>query len=280
MIDISYERSTNETKVQVSSISTLPPEDFPLTALFAKTITGEFGWETKILPGHWCTWKGGSTGQWDTTITTARGKTIAGNKFNVELDGDFIEKSLWYFVKNKPHSKGMVIGSHDGSFGHWVYPVFQGLTDAILIEGSLAQYDKVSKNYETNSNVKCIHQIVTTDGSDVEWFEGGEGYTDTVVKSVIDKFLNDSQVTKTNRSSISINELIKNEADGELDWIHFDVEGYDADLIMAMEYRPTIIIFETMHFSVDKFNELKRWFAAFGYQLHEDSMDAIAIRIR
>jgi hypothetical protein len=279
MITVKYDRLTNQTTVELARFSIFEKADLPLVAEFRKTIDGSLGWSHELDEGIWVSWNGGET-QYDVVLKTAKGFTAMHWKFDVELNGDQIEKTLYYFIKNLEHRpKGLVIGSHDGLFGHWVFPVIKDMSDVVIVDGSLPQFEKVKTNYSHLTNVKFINEIVTTDGSDVDWMQGGEGFTDTIYKPVILDFIKDEEITHTARHSIAINDLIKDSGEN-LDWLHLDVEGIDGDLIMAMKYEPTVIIFETMHIDQNKYAGVLDWFQDRNYKLFNDGSNAMAIKIQ
>mgnify|MGYP000500902678 FL=1 len=132
---------------------------------------------------------------------------------------------------------------------------------------------KLSNNYSNNSLVKPIQNLITTDGSDVEFFEGGEGYTNTIVEKVI-RHWETEEINSTTRNSISITDLILNECDSKIDWLHLDVEGLDAQLIMGIDETkvqlPNFIIFEDYNLSQDKKEEIYGWFHNKGYQTYSE----------
>ena len=143
----------------------------------------------------------------------------------------------------------------------------------------VTQFDKqfvdLVENYKNNSNVEMLNTIVTTDGTDVEWYQGGEGYTDTIVPTVINSWLDDSQITKSYRKSISINDLMK---DKDYDWLHLDVEGIDGDLILALEHKPNVIVYESMNLSKETTNMLNLWFTKNSYETTECNGNTIAVK--
>ena len=82
-----------------------------------------------------------------------------------------------------------------------------------------------------------MNTIVTVNGGTVEWYQGGEGYTDTVVSDLIHDWLDHSQITKVQKESVSFVELTNQ---NDFDWIHLDVEGIDGDLILSLEKLPNV----------------------------------------
>jgi FkbM family methyltransferase len=138
---------------------------------------------------------------------------------------------------------GLVIGTHDGEFGEWVPVVQNRISKVLLVEGSQNQYDKLIQNYCKNSLVKMVKEIITPDGGEVEFFEGGAGYTNSVVERVIRNWETE-EIKSTIYSSVSVNDLIEENFKDGLDWLHLDIEGLDAKLIMSMKTLPNFIIFE------------------------------------
>jgi len=148
----------------------------------------------------------------------------------------------------------------------------------VLVEGSKNQYDKLWKNYAGRPGIKTIFNLVTTDGGEVEFWEGGKGYTNTIVKRVID-YWEREPIAATKRTSISINDLIEKECNGSIDWLHLDVEGLDAKLLMAVnpKYLPGFIIFEDFNLPQEEKNTIYDYLKSFGYQLHSEAGICMAV---
>ena len=277
MINITYNRNENKTKVEVSKLDVIK-EHLPLKIQFKNIITDEIHYETELKDYYWAEWCGSELIT-DVLIYSSNGTLLHEYKWDVITHGDEIEKMLWFYLKarqlNGLKSNGLVIGSHDGRNGHWIYSVKHKLTDATLVDGSDKQYVELTQNYKHNSNIETLNTIVTTDGSYVEWYQGGEGYTDTVVPSLINEWLDSSEITKSYRKSVSINDLMK---DKNYDWLHLDVEGIDGDLILALENKPNVIIYESMN--LDKIMEAKLnlWFVENSYETIECNGNTIAIK--
>jgi hypothetical protein len=195
----------------------------------------------------------------DVEILDSKGVPIYYKRWDVMEHGTDFYKSLWIYCKKLISDgkipRGLVIGTHDGEFGEWVPVVKNKLSEVLLVEGSQTQYDKLVQNYSKNSLVKTRKEIVTPDGKDVIFFEGGEGYTNSVVEKVIRKWETE-EIKSTFSPSISINNLILENFKGGLDWIHLDVEGLDAKLIMAVDNLPNFIIFEDDNLSEDEKDEI------------------------
>lgn len=277
MINITYNRKSNTTKVELKNLNAVK-NHLPLKIQFKNIITDEIHYETELLDYHWAEWCGAELIT-DVLVYSSNGKLLHTHKWDVTVDGDEIEKILWFYLKSRQlegiESNGLVIGSHDGRNGHWIYSVRNQVSKATLVDGSEKQFSDLCNNYKKYSNTKQLNTIVTTDGKDVVWYTGGEGYTDTVVPSLINVWLDSSQISKSSKSSISINDLMNKE---HYDWLHLDVEGIDGDLILALENKPNIIIYESMNLDQIMETKLNLWFLENSYVVIEDNGNTIAIK--
>jgi hypothetical protein len=264
-------------KVELDSrLSTIIKE--PLKVRFTP-LSGIGGWETTVEPGCWTSWNGGVCSRWNIEVLDHSNRLLFERTYNSLYDGSEIDKFFNIFCKMFPNSRGIVIGSHDGSWGHWVQSVIDNETECIIVEGSEVQYTNLSEYYSERDNCILVNEIVTTDGQDVEWYSGGDGYTDSVVLDIHSKFLKDEPLKKYSRKSIGINDLIEKYGYEDLDWIHTDVEGYDSDLIMALKYHPRMIVFENEHvISLGKYQSLIDHLKNLSYTIIEFGIDTIAIR--
>lgn len=278
MIDFKYDRYTNTTSVSVNDMTQIS-NNLPLTLKLKNIITGEIHYQVDLNPSAWAVWSGAELIT-DILIYDSTGELIFEKKWDVSEYGDLVEKDLWYYLKGRKNkglkSNGLVIGTHDGRNGHWIYPIKHGLSTATLVDGSDNQYVELMRNYYNNPFVETKNLIVTTDGSDVEWYQGGEGYTDTVVKELIESWLVDKPIIKTSRNSVAINKLMSEQ---EYDWLHLDVEGIDGDLILCLEQRPNVIIYESMNLPQEMNDKLTEWFTTNKYVTITDNGNTIAKKI-
>lgn len=241
-------------------------------------------WSCEIGDHSWATFP--DTEMYDTVLTDSNGNVVAQKKWNPIEDGDFLYQALYLYctrlTKEGKRPKGVAIGTHDGVFGEWS-PVVQGnLTDACLVEASKPQFAELVHNYQKYPNVKLVNQLITTEGQDIEFFEGGKGYTNSVVEKVIRdwEIVPFDEIKATVRPSCSINSLISNYVGGsqKLDWLHLDTEGYDIDLLQALEDPlPDLIIFEHHHFNEGQKKSMKIYLDAKGYHLTFGDVSCVAV---
>jgi FkbM family methyltransferase len=272
MINVIY--NSEGIKVTVGEISRYN-KNLPLRLIIKKHVSGEEQWSTNLNDNWFATFP--STEMYDVVITDNKNNIVYTKKWDIMEHGNHFYKSLWMYNKNILSSgkfpKGLVIGTHDGEFGEWVPIAMKRESKIVLVEASDKQFNRLKNNYKNNSLLKPIQNLITTNGGDVEFFEGGEGYTNSVVEGVIRSWETE-EIKSTKRSSISITDLILNECDGQIDWLHLDVEGLDAELIMSIDETkvqlPNFIIFEDHNLSVDKKSEIYSWFHNKGYKTYSD----------
>lgn len=272
MITVTY--NSEGIKVNVGHISKYN-QNLPLKLKIKKHVSGELQWSTNLNDNWYATYP--NTEMFDVEICDSKDKIIYVKKWDVMEHGNHFYKSLWMYNKsvlsNGKFPKGLVIGTHDGEFGEWVPIVQKRECNVILVEASDNQFNKLKNNYKNNSLVKPIQNLITPNGGEVEFFEGGAGYTNTVVENVI-RHWEKEEISSTKRNSISITDLILNECGGHIDWLHLDVEGLDAKLIMGIDETkitlPNFIIFEDYNLSQDKKDEIYDWLRKRGYQTYSE----------
>jgi FkbM family methyltransferase len=261
MITVTY--NSEGIKVNVGHISKYNP-NLPLRLKIKKHVSGEEQWATNLNDNWYATYP--NTEMFDVEIYDSKDRLVYCKRWDVMEHGNHFYKSLWMYNKsilsNGRFPKGLVIGTHDGEFGEWVPIVENRECSVVLVEASDNQFNKLKHNYRYHSLVKPIQNLITPNGGEVEFFEGGAGYTNTVVENVI-RHWEKEEIKSTKRPSISITDLILTECDGSIDWLHLDVEGLDAQLIMGIDETkvslPNFIIFEDYNLSQDKKDEIYGW---------------------
>lgn len=257
----------------------------PYTLKVKKHVSGEVQWETQLYDEWFATFP--TTEMYDIQIVDSTGNDIYTKKWDVMENGNHFYKSLWMYNKSLLSKgifpQGLVIGTHDGEFGEWVPLVLNRDCNIVLVEASDKQFEKLKTNYKSFSRVRTLQNLVTPNGGNVEFFEGGEGYTNSVVEKVIRDWETE-EIKSTEKTSISITDLILEFCDGKIDWLHLDVEGLDAKLIMGIEEEkvtlPNFIIFEDYNLDENHKNEIYKWLENKGYQLFSDGGICEAIKIK
>jgi FkbM family methyltransferase len=275
MINITYNHPN--IKVDTKEVSKL--YHIPLKVEIVTHVSKNIQWDCEIGDNSWATFANDSI--FDVVIRDANGKIIINREFNVLEDGSYLDKAFYLYCSTLNNPQGLTIGSHDGEFGEWVCPTLDNLTKTILVEASTPQFTKLTENYKDFSNVDLIQNLVTTDGSKVEFFEGGKGYTNSVKENVIRSWEKE-EINSNLRESISINDLINQVSPNKkLDWLHLDIEGYDAEILRAInvDLLPNFIIFEHNNLLMEDKLRLENYLIDLGYYLNrDDSVSYLAIK--
>lgn len=275
MINIQY----NHPNIRVETKEVSKLYNLPLKVEITTHVSKKIQWACEIGDNSWATFSSDSI--FDIVIKDANNKVIINREWNVINDGSYLDKALYLYCLNLKESEGIAIGSHDGEFGEWVCSTLSNLTKTTLVEASTPQFTKLTKNYKNLPNVTLIQDLVTTDGSKVEFFEGGKGYTNSVKENVIRSWEKE-EIYSNLRKSISINDLINQiSPNKKLDWLHLDIEGYDAEILRAInvDLLPNFIIFEHNNLLIEDKLKLENYLIDLGYYLNrDDSVSYLAIK--
>ena len=249
-------------------------KQFPLHLLH-KTLSGEVIWNTELFPGWFSQY-----GQTHTTveIIDSTGNKLFEWKWDPFINGDYAHKVFEVWSMNNIGANGIAIGTHNGMSGEWVGPVNKGLLKATLVEVSEPQFQELLKYYTRKSWVKCVQSLITTDGKDITFYEGGSGQTNSLSKDVIKKHMGEDKITETIKSSKSINDLIIESSEyGKVKWIHIDVEGMDGELIYAIndDLLPELLLFESLHMDNEYYNKLCNYLTVIGYSITKSGWNTI-----
>jgi FkbM family methyltransferase len=272
MIQVTYNKDGIRVEVEVISKYN---ENTPFTLNIKKHVSGEIQWSTILSDNWYATYP--NTEMFDVELRDSKNNIVYTKKWDVMEHGNHFYKSLWIYnkslISNGKFPKGLVIGTHDGEFGEWVPIVLKNECQVVLVEASDKQFGVLDKNYGNRSLVTLVNDLVTPNGGEVEFFEGGEGYTNTIVEDVI-RHWEKEEIKSTKRESISITDLILEKCGGQIDWLHLDVEGLDSQLIMGIDTTrvnlPKFIIFEDYNLSEEKKKEIYNWFYNEGYDIRSE----------
>ena len=272
MIQVTYNKDGIRVEVEVISKYN---ENTPFTLNIKKHVSGEIQWSTILSDNWYATYP--NTEMFDVELRDSKNNIVYTKKWDVMEHGNHFYKSLWIYnkslISNGKFPKGLVIGTHDGEFGEWVPIVLKNECQVVLVEASDKQFGVLNKNYGNRSLVTLVNDLVTPNGGEVEFFEGGEGYTNTIVEDVI-RHWEKEEIKSTKRDSISITDLILEKCGGQIDWLHLDVEGLDSQFIMGIDTTrvnlPKFIIFEDYNLSEEKKKEIYNWFYNEGYDIRSE----------
>jgi FkbM family methyltransferase len=249
--DIIYNH--NEIKVNTHDLNYYFSENqLPLKFEFVRKINKKLLWSCELNSNSWATFP--DTEMVDVIVKTNTGNIIWEKKWSLFEHGSLFYRKLYLYLKNRLDNgllnNGVVVGTHKGEFGEWIPPLIDNLSNITLVEAESNLFEHLNKNYQNFKNVKLINSLVTTDGSEAIFYYGGEGYTNSVKKDVIE-YWETEEIKSKKMKSISFDDLI----DNNVNWIHLDVEGIDNELIMSLNDNKLnqiqFIIFEYNNLSTD-----------------------------
>lgn len=257
--------------------------NYPLKFQVINTINSKVQWECNdMYPGHWTRWFEPCNAI--SYLKDSNDKILEVFEWDQSVHGDIIHKKFLDWSKKNQGSKGIAIGTHDGTTGEWVVPVRMGLIDAILVEASDLQFGWLSQNYQNIQNTKLVKSLITKDGSDYVFFESKAGFTNSIIQDHVIKYESDlTSMTSIKMKSKSLNDLIiecglKN----DLRWLHLDVEGIDDELIMSLDDNriklPDVIIFESLNLSEERKKIVINWLESKNYECEVFGWNAIAMK--
>jgi hypothetical protein len=253
-------------------------QEFPLNVYFSKYINDEIVWKSTAYDNWFVNYKDFTFK--NITVTTKSGKIVFEEKFIPNKQNSLHQIFLTYCSLN-PNNFGLAIGTHDGEYGEWVQSVKEGHTNAVLVEASDKQFDGLKHNYKSIKNVKLIQSLITPNGDEVSFFESESGYfNSTDINHLKKYYIND--IVETKKTSISLKDLIKDNFETKPIWMHLDVEGLDAKLILSLkndvELLSNFIVFENTNLNdIDK-NEVNNFLTSLGYKLFNYDISTLAIK--
>lgn len=243
---------------------------------------GECLWSTDLYPDMWGSWDSLDTDNFIAVIKDSRGNIVSQFKYDPWVNRNATEQFFDTWINQNPHTKGIVIGTHDGTEGGWVKHVKNKSTFAVLVEASKKQFDELVGNYLKFDNVSFRNNVITGNGGDVEFYEFGLGGANTLSESHYKSHVKDGdEVTIVKMSSVGVNDLIIEEnLQDNLDWLHLDTESIDDEIIMSLDFdkivKPKLIVFESIHLSKEKIDNLFDWLESNGYSVKYDYWNSFA----
>lgn len=258
-------------RVETDDLNFLQKDQLPLTVKFLRNVSNRILWSSEVGSYGWVTFP--DSDMIDVQIEDAQGVILKRHRWDVFLDGSYFYQTLWSYCWKRfsegKKNKGLAIGTHNGEFGEWV-PLSQNtLSEITLVEGSQKQFEELFVNFSKSPHLRFINEIVTEDGRDILFYEGGEGYTNSVRKDVIE-YWERASITETKRTSLKFNDLVTE----DMNWLHLDVEGIDDKLIMSLDENKfqnlDIIIFEYNNLSTEDREKIDLYLKDRGYDTYRE----------
>lgn len=285
MINFNFTRPSDENpegilkiSVDYNAIEYYNEKQFPLY-LTHKTIMGEVAWSSNLYPGYFSQYLMNTYTNVD--VIDSLGNKLFEWVWNPFIHGDYAHQYFEIWALNNRGSNGIAIGTHNGMTGEWVGPVISGKLKATLIEASEPQFTDLLKYYKDKKWINCVKSLITKDGKDVIFYEGGAGFTNTTDENLILKYVDSQYIKKTEKPSKSINDLIIESSErGKVKWLHIDVEGMDGDLIYAIndDLLPELLLFESLHMENEYYDNICSYLTNKGYSITKSGWNTICIK--
>jgi hypothetical protein len=285
MINFNFTRPSDENpegilkiSVDYNAIEYYNEKQFPLY-LTHKTIMGEVAWSSNLYPGYFSQYLVNTYTNVD--IIDSLGNKLFEWVWDPFVHGDYAHQYFEIWSINNRGSNGIAIGTHNGMTGEWVGPVIKGRLKATLVEASEPQFTDLLKFYGGKSWVNCKKELITSDGFNIIFYEGGNGFTNTTNENLILKYVGPQYIKKTEKESKSINDLIIESSErGKVKWLHIDVEGMDGELIYAIndDLLPELLLFESLHMENEYYDNICSYLTNKGYSITKSGWNTICIK--
>lgn len=256
----------------------------PLNFSLKNSISGKEIWNgTLNSPGDWISFPFGFHSK--AKITDLLGNCILEWEWDPFLHGDQIHKFFNAWANRNQGAFGIAIGTHDGTSGEWVNSVRGGLLQGVLVEASYQQFSDLEKYYRNIPGVFPYMALVTPGGGEESFYELGGGHVNSLKIDHVKNYVDDEnlEIVEKKMKSISIVDLfLKVSNNKEIKWLHLDVEGADADLILALDDTritlPEVIIYESLNLIEEIQDNLINWFSERGYKTLVCGWNTLAVR--
>lgn len=213
-------------------------------------------------------------------VRNSKGDILLKWEWNAFLHGDVCHQEFYLWALENRGSKGIAIGTHDGTAGEWVDPVIEGLLGAVLVEPSEMQFSVLSHIYGDRPFVNIEQALVTDDGAEVTFYEGvsDRGHTNSINKEHLLKY--SDNIKETKMPSVTIGHLVQKHGISGNWWLHIDAEDFDDRLIFSIsdDCLPSCIIFEHESMSAERKENVDRWLYKRLYKQKSSYRNTICIR--
>lgn len=236
--------------------------NYPLIVYFTSQ-SGNILWSTSILSSNtWCELP--SSRNLNIRIIDNKGELVLNHIWEDNINSDvcelkFIEWCKFFISKENKKPKGIVIGSHNGLHGEWVNANNKNLIGStLLIEPNEKPFQQLVSNYQNDFKFSFKNILVSETGGYINFYtnENGDSESSSIILSNVNKY-HENIITKQLYSR-TLDDLI---TEFSPDWIHLDVEGLDAKLLLSTSdeilKKLKFIIWEDIFLSDDEKKILK-----------------------
>ena len=208
--------------------------NYPLIVYFTSQ-SGNILWSTTIPSSNiWCELP--SSRNLDIRIIDNKGEIVLNHIWEDNINSDvcelkFIEWCKFFISQENKKPKGIVVGSHNGLTGEWVNANNKNLIGStLLIEPNEKPFQQLISKYQNDFKFSFKNILVSETGGYMEFYtnENEDSESSSIIMSNVNKY-HKNIITKQLYSR-TLNDLI---VEFSPDWIHLDVEGLDAKLLLS-----------------------------------------------
>lgn len=266
---INFDKTDNLFRVDIShELGNIIPEDeIPLKFRVEDWLTSDVYYQCDITPGMWATFD--NTSFKNFCLYTKSGKLIKKLPFDVYNDTSTIEEVFNAWVVSRERSRGLVLGAGTGRWGEWLLPVVNNQCNVVLVEGDPNNIEKLVETHRNRINVVVENSVVSETGGEVKFWLAPHSTVSSLDKSVVEKFWPGVDIESVTVQSKTINQIIEEHFDNNLDWIRIDLEGLDHKILMSLEMSivPNLkmLVFENMNISSTEIEDIVNKLKDFGF---------------
>jgi hypothetical protein len=228
----------------------IPKNEFPLKFLVYPVNSKKIACQMDLQAGMYATWS--PFRDYNVKILTNSGILLNEYKYHYSLENNIQIYEFWdYFIKLNPNTTGLILGCGNGTWGEWVQPIINSNVKVHLVEGSKLEYEYLIENV-TNINCECYNELITIDGGEYSFYHAKNGGVNSLNHDYIKKFnLDDDFHSVEIRQTTKFSDLLLRI--GHVDWLRFDLEGIDYELIMSLpsEFYTNKKMIQWEHYGVD-----------------------------
>ena len=233
-------------------------EEMPLSFRVEDWLTSDIFYQCELGPGWWATYD--NNGFKNFSVYTKSGKLLKRHTFNPYTDTNEIEELFNLWIVGRQRTKGLVLGAGNGRWGEWLLPVLNNDCSAVLVEADPDNIGTLNAAHSWRANVKVDHCAVSDEGGTITFWKAPQNMVSSLDKSIVEKFWPDSEPEAVSVESKTINQLVTEHFDGDLDWIRMDIEGLDHRILMSLDLELTpklsMVLFENMNITEEEQNQM------------------------
>jgi FkbM family methyltransferase len=281
MITFNIENDNFRVNIDHSIINLIPVAEFPLKFRVEDWLTSDVYYETALSPGWWAAYN--NTTYKNFCVYTNSGKLLKKLVFDPYNNTAETDQVFNIWVSSHPRSRGLILGAGTGRWGEWLLPVYNNECSVVLVEGDPNNIVILKDTYKNRSNVSIETCVVAENEGLVKFWIAPHNMVSSLDKNIVKKFFPDAEPDFIETEAKTINTIIKEHFDDNLDWIRIDLEGLDHKILMSLDLSlvPNLkmVLFENMNINQQEIYEIKSKLELAGFGKFLDfGIDTICVK--